>query len=204
MPIPVPNSATGGFIRPDGTVTSPLYGDALDDLFHDTIVGVTGLDNKLVRPRWQPAPPTQPPFAADWCAFGIVDSEKDWDPYMRHEPNANTGAGQTVTEQDEQFQLLVSFFGPDAYAYQSLWEDGLKVDQNRAALNAQGIKWMFTGRATQVPSLLKEAWVKRVDQRITFRRRVFRTYAVLNIASADIQLDNEHYITDISVTPPPP
>lgn len=198
---PNPSSAYAGYLPP-AAAPAPLYGDALEDLFHDVIQGILGMaDGSLVRPRWQPEPPDQPAFSVDWVAFGIVSTVGDWNPYQGHDPDANEGYGCNVLERDEELVLLHSFYGPGGMALQSRYQDGVLVDQNRAALQANGIKLVGLAPALQVPALLKQRWVKRMDQRVTFRRRVRREYPVLNIASASGVLDNEQYLTQIVVTP---
>lgn len=203
MAVPTPNSSTGGYLTP--TSAAPPFDDALDDIFHDVLQGVLGMtDATLVRPRFQPEPPDEPEPGVDWVAFGITDSKKDWNPYQGFDPLAFDGLGAIVTQQDEEFTLSLSYFGPNARAAQSLFEDGIKLDQNREALEALGIKFMGHYDAYRLPALLKQLWVNRIDQKFTFRRRVVRQYAVLTIASASVKyLDNEHYLTEIDVTPTP-
>ena len=67
-------SATGGFLQEQST---PLGITTLEDLWHDTICGVTGLDNTLVRPSRQLDPAQQPDALTDWCAFDIVRVSSD-------------------------------------------------------------------------------------------------------------------------------
>jgi hypothetical protein len=108
-----------------------------------------------------------------------------------------------VFERDEELVLLHSYYGPNCMAMQSRFEDGLYLDDNRALLEAQGIKFISFVDAQQVPALMKETWVKKMDQRFIFRRRVRRQYAIHYLLSADVLLDNEQYITEITVTTPP-
>lgn len=207
--VPVPNSSTGGYLVPDTASAdppAPLYDNALEDFLHDVIQGICGIaDPKLVRPAFQPNPPNQPAFDVNWVAFRVMDSEKDFDAFKQHDPDYYTDGGATITEQDEVFTLLVSFFGPNSHAMQSTWEDGIKLSQNREVLDAAGIKFMGHSRALQVPALQQEQWLKRWDQRVYLRRRVKRVYPILNIASASVRyLDNEKYLTEITVNPPTP
>lgn len=204
MAIPNPSSAFPGYLVPDtAPAPVPLYGAALEDIFHDTIQGITGLvDGSLIRPRWQPDPPNQPDFGVDWVAFGIMERKGDWNPYQAHDPAANAGWGVNVFERDEELVVLHSFYGPNSAQIQSQYADGLFVDQNRDLLTTNGIKLMSVADAYNVPALLKEKWVKKVDQRVTFRRRIRREYPILHVVGADITLDNEKYLTQIVVTAP--
>jgi hypothetical protein len=61
-----------GYIQASGNVQND---DALVGVLHDMVVGVTGLPASLVRPRWQPQPPTQPSVSTAWCAIGITRYE---------------------------------------------------------------------------------------------------------------------------------
>lgn len=202
MAVPVPSSASGGYIVPQPPPSlAPLYGDALEDVFHDVIKGVLGFtDGTLIRPRWQPNPPNQPDFGTDWVAFGIMERKGDWSPYQAHDPTGNGGDGSNIFERDEELTLLHSYYGPNSAQLQSLFQDGLLIEQNRAALTANGIKLIEFKDAFNVPALLKETWVKKVDQRIVFKRRIRREYAIVHLLSANVSIDNEQYITQIVVT----
>lgn len=208
MAAPTPNSSTGGYLTP--AAPAPPYGDELEDILHDVICGVIGYTSdanvQLVRPRWQHEPPNIPDdFSTNWVSFGYSDAKKDWDRYEQHDPSFYGDDGATITQQDEAFTVLLSFYGPGAKALQSQFEDGIKLSQNREAIDALGIKLMGMGDAFNIPALLKQTWVKRVDQRLYMRRRIVRTYPVLNIASASVRsLDNEQYLTDIDINPPTP
>lgn len=207
MAAPVPNSSTGGFLVP--AAPAPLDDAALEDLFHDTIAGVLNFQGPLlglVRPRFQSEPPNDPPQNTNWVAFGLTMGKRDWDRYERHDPTYyGEDGGATISEQDQEFELHLSFYGPDAGALQGLFEDSIKIAQNRDALDAKGIKFMSALDAYRLPALLKQRWANRWDQKFKFRRRVTRVYPILNLASASVHsLNNEQYLTDITVTPPSP
>jgi len=57
--------------------TSPLMDAALDAVFQALVVGITGLPGTLVRPRWQPVPPTQPSVTTNWAAIGVTTNAAD-------------------------------------------------------------------------------------------------------------------------------
>lgn len=190
------DSSAAGYLLPS---SSPVYGNALDDLVHGVIVGLTGITGDLVRPRWQPEPPQQPDFTVDWVAFGLVRSEVDTFAYDYHDP---TGNGVNAVQRDELLYFLHSFYGPDCHMYCEQYRDGLEVAQNRDALTAANIGLQEVQEAVMLPALLKEKWVKRIDVTVVFRRRTTRTYPVLTIQSGQATLDNEHYLTPINVTYP--
>lgn len=178
------DSTTAGFLTP---VQSPIYGADLDKVFHDAIVGITGLRGDLVRPRWQPEPPAQPDFAVNWVAFGIVNNEVDTFAYDRHDPATET----SKVERDEVLQVLHSFYGPDAMQYCETLRDGLEIAQNRDQLQSFGVYVQEVQRAIQIPALLKERWVKRVDAIVVYRRRTSRKYQIATLVSAEITVFDE-------------
>lgn len=192
-------SATGGYLQPSTPVD---YDEALDDIFHAAIFGITQIPKNLIRPRWQPEPPNQPDFTTNWAAFGIMTMDGDRFSYQRHSPAGSGGLGSTDIERDEKLKLLISFYGPNCAGYQARWSLGLQLSQNRDELSAAGIKLVEVQEAVMLPALFKEKWVKRVDSAAIFRRRIARTYAIENVESATVGLDNEHYITPIIINKP--
>lgn len=192
-------SATGGYLPP---LTPVDYDNALDDIFHGCIQGITAIAPTLVRPRWQPEPPNQPDFTVNWVAFGVMTLDADRFAYARHDPAGAAGLGTTDIERDERIKLLLSFYGPQASGYQARFAMGLQLSQNRDALSAAGIKLVEVQEAFTLPALFKEKWVKRVDSAVIFRRRVARSYAIQNVESSDVGLNNELYITPIEITNP--
>ena len=190
------NSAEPGYLEPSA---SPVYDDGLEDILQAAIVGITGLAGTLVRPRWQPEPPQQPDFAIDWCAFGLTDTEVDTFAYDKHDP---AGQGVNRVQRDEVLTVLHSFYGPNAHANCERLRDGFEVSQNRDFLRTNGITLIEVGKAQQLPALVKEKWVKRIDTTIQYRRRTSRTFQVLTITSAQGQIVTEEYTVPIVVTNP--
>lgn len=204
MPLPVPSSAVAGYLSPVNPPAAPLYGDALDDIFHDTLQGILGIaDGSLIRPRWQPDPPNQPAFNVDWVAFGITMVKGDWNVYQTHDSENPAGYGSNLLERDEVLHVLHSFYGPNSAALQSRYHDGLQVEQNRVLLQNNYIKVIDQLEVAVLPALLEERWVHRVDQRVIFRRRVYRKYSVLNLVGAQGTINNETYIQPFIVPPTP-
>lgn len=185
------------FIRPAGS-PAVLDGDALLDAFQPTLSGITGLPGDLVRPRWQPEPPNQPDFGTDWVAFGVTVMPADAFAFIRQ-----VDISTVELECTEELQALASFYGPNAPGLAGELRDGLQIDQNRWALLALGIKLVEVQQQRQVPALMKQIWTKRVDVPMRWRRWVVRRYAVNSVESAALGLDNELYITPITVQPPP-
>lgn len=173
-------SATGGYLTPAGTPTPS--DEALEDILQPVVAGVTGLQGKYVRPRWQPGNPKQPEPSVDWCAIGVMQTKLDANPAIEHD-SAGDGSDQYQRHQD--VILLATFYGPNAQGFGQLLSDGLYVPQNSEALNALNMAFVEAGDLIAAPELINQQWVRRYDLRIRLRRKIERTYPVLNILSAE-------------------
>lgn len=191
------DSSAAGYLAPS---TSPAYDNALDDIIHDLIVGMTGIVGGLVRPRWQPEPPTQPDYTVDWVAFGLNRSTVDAFAYEHHDAS---GAGPTRVERDELLFFLHSFYGPHAHGFCERFRDGFEISQNRDAIKAVGLTLVEVQEPVKLPALLKEKWVPRVDVTVIYRRRTSRAYPVLTLRSGHVELTTEELGTsNINITNP--
>lgn len=178
----MPNtSATGGPLLPSNTQHVPLEDLALILVFQGLVVGMTGLDGSLVRPRWQPKPPNMPANDVSWCALGIQDQQGDTFAYIEHD---GRGAGQDILQRNEIVEMLCSFYGPNAGMNASLVRDGLSIAQNREPLQLNGMGLISVEPFRAVPALINNQWYNRLDMPIFVRREILRTYPVLNILSA--------------------
>jgi hypothetical protein len=174
------DSSTGGYLSP-AVASPPLEDDALTAIFQKMIVGITGLPGNMVRPRWQPNPPKQPEPAVNWCALGIAVQTLDDGPAIVHN---GAGNGSDTYIRHEQIDVLASFYGPNAMQSAQLLSDGLAIPQNLEQLKAQDMNSVDTGPIRAAPDLINEQWVRRYDLELTFRRKITRSYAVLNILTA--------------------
>lgn len=206
-PIQAGSSATGGYLTP--TVASPpIEGAALYDFFHDVVVGITGLDPTMVRPRWIAEPANIPDAGNAWAAVGFNARPSDTYPYIEHDAD---GDGSDQLQRHERIDILVSFYdlGTDGLAdyLAALFRDGLAIEQNRAAMQQGGFVLAFVDTPTPAPQIVKTRWLYRVDFPFSVRRQIDRTYRVLNILSAQGTLYSSGPVpafeTDISVNPPP-
>lgn len=198
----MPNtSATGGYLLPD-VPSPPLEGKALLQFLQAVVVGITGMDGSLVRPRWQAEPPNIPDADTAWCSFGIMNRIADTFPYVKHVGSALDG-GYDHLQRQEQLEMLASFYdlgvSGEADYLASVLRDGLAIAQNREALYLGGFALAYTGDLTPVPILLKERWLYRVDFSFTLRRQIDRKYSVLNILSFQGQLDAGTIGTEIPI-----
>lgn len=185
-------SATGGYLTP--TSSPPAEDGALDDIFTGLIVGLAGYDPALVRPRWQVTIPKMPDPSVDWCAIGVTEDEPDDNAAITHDP---TGNGQDNLIRQETIRVLASFYGPNARGLAKQVRDGLYIPQNWEVLENSLLAFIATDTIRAVPELLNNNWLRRYDMSIRFRRMLHRSYAVENILSAEITIND----STINVSP---
>lgn len=173
-------SATGGYLAP--TTPDPLYDDALDDLFQGVVAALSGLPGKNVRPRFQTTPPKQLGADVDWCAVGVMTIDRDANPVTTHRPD---GLGADDLVRHEEIHVLASFYGPHAGAIAARTADGLALVQNNDVLQSQLMLYVNNDTIRQVPELVNEQWIRRLDLPIRFRRQVKRSFEVNSFAAAD-------------------
>ncbi|WP_287497792.1 hypothetical protein [Pandoraea sp. CB10b_02] len=176
------DSSTGGYLAP-AVDAPPAEDDALEDLVHDLIAGVTALPGDLVRPRWQPTVPEQPEPSVDWCAFGVQEQKPDAGPAIQHD---GTGDGHDTYIRHQDIDVLCTFYGPRAKGYAQRLADGLAIPQNREQLQLQDMAFVGVGAIRAVPDFVNQQWVRRYDMTVTLRRKITRTYSVLNLKSATV------------------
>lgn len=173
------DSSTGGYLV---NIGAPALQDAaLDALLQQVVVGLTGIDGSLVRPRWQPVVPKQPEPVVDWCAIGVTSFDRDDYPAEEHD---GTGNGSDKQTRWETLSVLASLYGPNGNGNASALRDGLYVAQNREAMVAVGMDLVDAGAVTAAPDFVNQQWIRRYDVLIRLRRWVQRTYPVLNLLSA--------------------
>jgi hypothetical protein len=144
--------------------------DALASVLQQMIVGITGLPGTLVRPRWQPQPPTQPSVTTVWCAIGITS----YTPYDYPQWTQDDTSG--ILHRYERLDALATFYGPQSASYAAALRDGLYVAQNHETLSAQGIKLRSVDETTHLGELINSQYVSRSDVPLSFVRFVERTY----------------------------
>lgn len=188
------DSTAAGFLAPG---PPPNYDAELEDIFQAFAVGVTGLQGNLVRPKWQITVGNAPQQNQNWMSYGLALYARQWDAYVGHDPS-----GTSTVAGSEEWQCTFSCFGPNAQLYASILRDGMSIGQNRDIFEAVKMKFISFAEPVQLPVLLKDTWNRRVDLTGIFHRWVERTYAVRTLASASGSLDNEKYITPLSVPNP--
>lgn len=189
------DSSSSGFLSPSAT-PAPLEDDALVNFLQEWIVGITGVAGTNVRPRWQPEPPNIPAENVTWMAFGIIKRVADT---FAAELHVTTGNGYNQIRRHEVIHVLASVYGPSANNVAGLLREGMQVAQNREILSLNNMGLVESGDVLQVPELLKEKWLYRVDLEFSIRRQIVRDYAVLNLQSGQATLNNEHYVEPITI-----
>lgn len=191
----LPAIAGPGYVAPLST-NGELNDTAIYRMLQALVVGITGLDPKLVRPRWQPEPPNQPDFEENWAAIGEINRTRDTFAAVTHD---GASAKDTVLR-NQVIEILASFYGPDANAYSELFVEGVQLAQNREQLRNNGFGFMSAGDSTIVPALLKERWVMGVDTPFRIRREQVYTYSVPNVTEVDSFLKTDMGVTIKLVT----
>ncbi len=184
-------SKTNDYVLPVGDI--PAYDDELDAILQRYVVGITGLQGKCVRPRWQTKPPKQPPVGVSWCAVGVINTDSQMYPVIEHfgtDPT-NPDDGHDVLSRHEKIEVLASFYGPHAQGFCSSFEDGCLMPQNNDQLRKHGMAFISKDSIRAVPTLQNNQWLKRYDIRLFFRRKVSRTYQIRNIASAHFEINKD-------------
>jgi hypothetical protein len=173
----VTDTRTPGYLAPRA---EPLGQTALEDTLQAVVAGVTGLAPQLVRPRWQPKPPTAPDRAVTWCAVGVTDML----PGVSSVSHSGAGDGTGVVTAWWPLTLLTTFYGPQAQAQALRLAAGLTLGQNRVALRDAGLALTSVGAPRLAPELRDGIWLPRVDLEITLTWETRAEYGVCNLTAA--------------------
>ena len=211
IPNQAPDSSVAGFLQgalPPIIPGQTPPGQQLEDFLQQWVAGVAYMDGTLVRPRWQTEPPNLPEHNIDWASIGIIETRPIgiYPAVRRHPTGGPTGQGEDEVTRHEEFDLLVSFYGPHASEYAANLHSGLGIWQNYSILRLAGMAFVEIGAATNIPELIRMQWVNRVDKTLTIRRYIRRFYPVLNLLSAQAQVvaqdqPNRTYTVDVAVDP---
>ncbi len=185
-------SATGGYLLP--STTSGLPGSlTLDQFIQTVLVGISGIDGTLVRPRWQEAPPANPPLSTNWIAFGVALDAPDIYAYVGVNPDTSVSS-----QRQQGLEVQCCFYGPNAIDNATLVCDGFQIQQNLEALRAANMGFVETGQILHVPELVNERYINRYEMAVVLRREIQRTYPILSIVSATgtihTVVGNEEYL----------
>lgn len=178
------------------STSSTLDDEQLLDFIQAWLVGISGISGDLIRPRWQTEPPNLPPIGTNWIAFGII--KRTPDVFIVERPMG----GYNETQRHEVLEFLCSIYGPNSGSISSLLRDGMQVSVNHEYLSQESMGLVQTTDPVNSPEFIKGKWYQRQDFNFLIKRQIKRTYQVATIQSAEISLDNEYYITNISVQEP--
>jgi hypothetical protein len=187
-------------------LSDPQAGQSLDDFMQQVVAGITGLPLDLVRPRWQPQPPNAPPITYSptagpavpcWAAVGVTRSTPLGFPAVASVAlGAAAATGYLRLSDQEEFDVLCSFYGERADDYAVALRLGLMVAQNRECLQLNNVGLINVSGRTRVPTLTQEQWWMRVDITATFRREVRQFYPILYYLSARVDITTDTGVSD--------
>lgn len=172
------DSSTGGYLVP--SVDANLDDVQLNRTIQAFLVGLTGLQGNLVRPMYQGEPPTHPKIDVNWIAFFIADRRPDTYSTQQFIDDLI----MKVTRAEE-FDVAVSFYGPNATNYSNDVRDGSQLTQNRDVLTALNIGFVHATMAVNAAYLNNQVYAQRVDTTLVFRRTVSRTYPIRSLLHAE-------------------
>jgi hypothetical protein len=166
---------------------------------------LSNLPGTLVRPRWQPMPPTQPDAGTTWAAVGILRTEADQFPYIVHDPSTTlpgqSSPGVDRMQRHATISVIVTYYGPLAEDSAAMLRDALYVPQNMEPLTAISAKILEVHDMNRVPEIINQQFIDRVDLRIDLRQQINRVYPIFDIASAAVQVNTEQGSTIVTVVP---
>lgn len=160
------------------------------NFIHDWIVGVTGLDNTKVVPKWQ-LESINPYDNQDWLAFGVLSRKADTYAYL--------DADNQLTRY-ESLRLGISFYGPNADRIASEYREGVQVDANRTYLQLLDIGLVQCGTIISVPEMVKYKWIYRQDMWVELRKRIGIQYQSHYIESSSISISTETNNLNVGVS----
>lgn len=208
MSVTVNTSATGGYITDQPP--KPPSGEQIIRALQKQIVALTGIPGTLVRPRWQPMPPSQPQADVTWASVGVQKVETDDYPSIVHD-GSGTFPGALAPGVDRMTRhgtitVLTTFYGPEAETCAGVLRDALYVQQNWEPMTTIGLKLREVRDLAHAPELVNQQWIDRVDLEIDFRQQINRVYPVYNLDGADLVVhsdDANSTDTTVAVLPPP-
>lgn len=152
------DSSTGGYLLP---ITNDFN---VNHVLHDWIVGITGISNTLVRPMYQPNPPTIPSFGTNWIAYNVRDTESDGFAYQ--------GIVSDSYDIKRQMRLIltVSFYGINSFDISQRFKQSVELTQNWKELRQYSLAFGGCGNIIRVPELHNLRWLDRYNIEVTINR----------------------------------
>lgn len=205
MSATVNTSATGGYVTDQPP--SVLSGEHITRLLQKMVMALTGLPGTLVRPRWQPMPPSQPPAETTWASVGVQRVEADEFPYIVHDPSGTfPGAlapGVDRMQRHATLTVLVTFYGPEAEDTGGRLRDALYIPQQMEGMRP--LKLLTVRDLARAPEMINQQWIDRVDLEIDLRMQINRVYPIYDLAGADLNIRTDQAdSTDTAIAVRPP
>lgn len=176
------DSSTGGYLLPNNTVTEDI---GLENFLHGVFVGITGLDNTLVRPAYQENEPIIPDISVDWMAFNLSNRITINTPSIKMEDDGQTASSY----REERIDVICSFYGPNCHYNASNLSQGIWLSQNREVLRTQDIGLYDTEDTIFAPEFINNRYYRRCDVTIGLIRGVKRDYNILSLDDAAIGVE---------------
>lgn len=159
----------------------PAYGDALDALAQQLVRGLSGLDGRYVRPRWQPTAPATPAIDVNWAAVAVQTITPDSGVVVRYREFIR----------HEELEVRVTMYGPEAMRYAQRVKNGVMVPANTAVMQAHGLYYRDATDIVAAPELINDQWLKRYDFALMLRRMIRLDYGTDTIQAANAIIYND-------------
>lgn len=180
-----PDSRTPGYLAPLAIDNWQNDGD-LDAIVQAWVRDMTGLPGDMVRPRWQPTPPPQPPQDVNWVSMGCLQQVlSDYHTMVQIDDDT------AELQRHETCEYLFTWYGPNASGLSIGFRDRAMVTQNRDFLAAHGLAVFHIGNANNTPLLANEIYRGRCDQPVHFRRQINTRLPIKSLLSAPFTLTND-------------
>lgn len=176
----------------------PLAASKVVDLLTGLVSDVTLIPRTLVRPRWQPIPPQQPPPKTDWCGVGILRRLGQGYTHQSIAFLPGTTTEALLLRRWEALEALASFYGPRSEDLAEQFRDSVFVVQNLAALYQFGIKLTWVDEVLAVPDLTNHQWIDHNDVRFELAREVDRYFPLKSVLKGvGSVIDDDGYLVNL-------
>ena len=179
------DSTAPGYLTPVGD--NPAYDQELERQVSRWLRGITGLDAKVVYPRWTDPQTQIPRNGITWCEFGITVADQD-------DFQADIQISDEQSEQWtwEKISIIFCFYGPQGNAMASIFRAGMFVEQNSNTLKANtGLSLTDVTKILNLPVLINNQWVRRYDLTVTLSRKNTRTFNVRTVTTPNVIVNGE-------------
>lgn len=170
---------------------APLAAPRAVDLITAVISATTGIPPALVRPRWQPTPPQQPPPGTLWAAVGVTRRLAEGYSWQGMTTSPGTTTEALLLKRWETVEVLCSFYGPNSEDQAELFRDSLYLGQNLEALIANGFQVTGLDDVLAVPDLTNWQWIDHQDVRLTLARELDRYFPMQSLQEGNGTLDTD-------------